>query len=343
MKFLIKTVLSLFIFTSATGFFFSCSQPNKPSGTGNKDSLQIDSLTAVIRSEPRNPDAFLARAAVYYRLNNLSEAINDATIALRLDSLTCRPFLVLSEYYLKKGESLQSRTLLEKAVKYFPDSIDPYIRLADLYFVVKMYNKAFGLLADAQRIAPADHRIYFLKGLIYRENKETRKAIENLQICVSYQPEYYEAYILLGLLHATLKDSLALVYYDNALRIKPRSYEAFYNKAMFYQDNNDPENALKTYETISRQLGPNTYVYHNMGWVNLSFFKNYSRAVMYFDSAISLNQNYPEAYQNRAFCLEMTGKFTEAAADYKKVLEMVPNYELAIEGLNRIDKKIKKY
>ena len=48
---------------------------------------------------------------------------------------------------------------------------------------------------------------------------------------------------------------------------------------------------------------------------------------------------FVDAYYNRGLSFEMKGDKTNAILDYQTCLKLSNNYELAIEGMNRLDKK----
>jgi len=67
-------------------------------------------------------------------------------------------------------------------------------------------------------------------------------------------------------------------------------------------------------------------------------YANYKHAINSFDSALIYMPEYTDALCNKAFCYEKLGNKAEARKAYKRTLELVPNYEIAILGLNRLDK-----
>ena len=304
------------------------------------DSLKLDSLTQLIHQNPRQSDLYGERSKLNGKLGKINDAINDLTIANALDSLNPQYYLDLSDYYLRMGKSEVTHDLLLKANRLIPENRDILYRLGNLYFYVQNYKKAMNYLNQAQKIDPYMAQVYFSKAMILKETGDTAKAVENLQIAVEREPLYYDAYMLLGYLFSTKPDSLAIDYYKNAVRIIPDSYEAYYGIAMFYQENNNPEEALKTYrfmlDSISNRL---PMIHFNMGYIEMLDYENYAEAIQHYDSAILFNTNYPEAYCNRAFCYEKLNQSSLARADFMKALEQQPNMEVAIKGLNRLDGK----
>ncbi|MCF8386954.1 MAG: tetratricopeptide repeat protein, partial [Bacteroidales bacterium] len=59
----------------------------------------------------------------------------------------------------------------------------------------------------------------------------------------------------------------------------------------------------------------------------------------YFNAAIEIDPAYAKAYYNRGYCNELMGNFAQARKDYQRTMDIIPNYEKAIEGLNRLDRK----
>ena len=59
---------------------------------------------------------------------------------------------------------------------------------------------------------------------------------------------------------------------------------------------------------------------------------------LWFEEAIAVEPNCVEAHCNRGVCFECTGRLEEAREAYNTALKILPNYEPAVVGLNRLDK-----
>lgn len=303
------------------------------------DSIQnLESLSALIQKDPRNADLFVERSKLHLQSNQLEEAVNDLLIASKLDSLNPDLYIDLADLQLKLGRSGKAKKALERCLEYNPENTDAMIRLANIYFYVKDYKRSMEWLNKCQKVDRNLAQIYFTKGMIYRENEDTENAIKNFQIAVEKEPDYYDAYILLGLLHAQTKDSLAIAYYQHAIRIIPNSVEAHYNLAMYYQQNDLITRALKEYDYIINEIDSlNPNIHYNKGFVYMHYLEDYKQAIHHFGKAIQFDNNFTEAYYNRGFCFEQLKNYEKARQDYQVALELVENYQLAIEGLNRLD------
>ena len=300
----------------------------------------IDSLSNNIRSNPTNPELFVKRSEAYFSTNKLDEAINDLVIALKLDSLNTSYYNKIADYYLLQGKSEKVKEVLEKCLTIYPNHEDALLKLSKIYLYVEDYKKSNQYLTQVFKSNPNNAEAFFVRALIAKEMKDTARAIKNLQISVEKAPNYYDAYILLGLLYANLKNPIAIDYYQNAIDIIPNSYEAHYNLGMYYQENEKTEKAIEQYDYITQNVDSlNPMPYYNIGYIKLIYNEDFTSALQLFQKVITLKPNYIEAHHNLALCYENLGEFEKARKGYDFVLQHVPDYILSINGLNRLDKK----
>lgn len=306
--------------------------------TMQSDSVKIDSITQLINKNPRKASLYAERSKLMMDKGLMNKAIIDLVIANQIDSLNPEYYLNLSDFYLRIGKSEVVNDILQKGNKLIPENKDILYRLGNLNLYIQDYKKANEYLNKALEIDRYFAEAYFSKGLLYNETGNKDKAIENFQFAVEREPEYYDGYIQLALLYAEKSDSLALDYYDNALRIIPASYEALYGKAYFYQEIEQLENAIKSYNYILENIeGVFPEVYFNLGYINMLFYADYMEAIKQFESATIAEPQFFEAWYNVGYCYEQIGNKVEASKNYKKSLEIKPNYDLAIKGLNRLE------
>lgn len=333
-------LLGLFLLLLMASCTSKVKQTKQQNPAQNPDSLKIDSLSKLIRNDPTQPGFFIERARIYEQINQPDKAIADLLLAVKTDSVTPEPLIHLAELYLSQGKSGKAKEMLEKCIESNPENTDALLKLAEIHFLVQQYNQAVELIAKVSHIDPLLDRPYFLKGLIYKENGDTAKAIENLQISTNRNPENYHAYMELGALYAARNDSVCLDYFRLALKLNQKSIEALYNMGMFYQNNNQPLKAIESYQRIIDEIDPEfENAFYNIGWVNLELLNNYKKAIEYFDKTIELKNNYYQAWHNRGYANEMLGHYQQARSDYRQCLNILPNYPLSIEALNRLDKK----
>ena len=325
-------------------FLVSCQQKKMENPPDERtlpiDSLQIDSVTQLIRKNPTDAGLFADRAQLYIKTGNLSKAMDDLLLANHLDSLNPLFYNQLADYYLQLGKSEAVDRILQKGNQLIPNNRDILYRLGNLYFYIQDYKKAITYLNQSQQADPQYGPTYFTKGMVFLETGDTAKAITSFQVAVEREPDYYDAYMQLGLLFGKRLNPIAIDYYQNALRIIPNSYEALYAKAMFYQQTEKIEEAIKAYRYLLDEVSEEfPAVHYNLGYIDMVFYGEYNQAISHFDSALMFKPNYPEALYNKGFCFEKSGNTPEARAYFMRALEQRPNFDLAIKGLNRLDKK----
>ncbi|NNC83675.1 MAG: tetratricopeptide repeat protein, partial [Flavobacteriales bacterium] len=244
-------------------------------------------------------------------------------------------YLIGSLYYAT-GQMGEAKYALEEAIELDPNNTSALLQLAEVYFVLTNHDRTMRMVNEALRVDEQLPKAYFLKGLVYREQRNSELAKSSFQTVTELDPDNVEAFNLLGMLYAEEGDSLAIQYYETALGIDPDNLEVLYNRGYFYQDNLMAEKALDAYNEMLEIHPESSAAYYNKGYVLMGLLSRPEEAIDAFTEAIRYNPSYYQAYSNRAVCLEELGRREQAEADFKKALEIKPNFDPAIEGLNRL-------
>jgi tetratricopeptide (TPR) repeat protein len=170
------------------------------------------------------------------------------------------------------------------------------------------------------------------------ETGDTALAISSFRTCVEQDPTHYKGFMQLGVLHSRLGDPLAMDYYNTAIELRPRETEAWYNKAMFAQENGMDSLALECYDRI-KQLDPrNALAWYNSGYVRLEHLNDPQQAIRDLTAAGKLEPKYYQAFYNRGLAYERKGVLDSAAMDHQRALKIKPDYAPAAEGLSRLQR-----
>jgi tetratricopeptide (TPR) repeat protein len=323
-------------------FLFACRENSTPRINSDGVAVKIDpldSINALIKSEPNNAELYFERAKEYYAKRNLISALSDIGRVLKLDSSKADYYILLADLKLIGKQSRESKDALLKAHQIEPKNINALLRLGELYMVVEDYKTSFDYLNQALQIDIHSATAYRLKGFNYKYAGDTAQAVSSFRTAIEQDPNDYDSYMQLGLLFSIPLSPLALDYYDNALRIKPSSAEALYAKALHLQYIENPREALSVYDQII-ELNPQFYkAYYNKGFVYLELLNKFDSAAYFFSMAIEKGPEdfYPAVY-NRGLSNERLGKFKEAESDYRQALKVNPQYDLAAIGLSRLGK-----
>ena len=335
-----KTVPGI-IFIFAIALLFSCKQKKSEEKTKIPQTVysvnaELDRLSKEIVANPQNADAYYLRSKLYIGEKNFKKAYADINQAVQLDSLKVDFLMLLADIQFANTMIPQAIQTFQKCIALNPKNIDAYLKLAELHLYIKKYKESIRYANEALKIDKHHGKSYFIKGFVFKENGDTAKAISSFQTCVEQEPDNYDAYMQLGILNGARKNTRAVQYYSNALRLKPKSIETLYARGLFYQDNLGYNKAMEDYSTIL-QIDPNYKDAHfNMGYIHLVYLKVYDQAIRHFTDAIQCDQYYVKAFYNRGLSYEYIGNATAAEADFKKALGIFPTYTLAIDGLKRL-------
>lgn len=334
----IRTVFRSALFLVAT---VGCDQPAEKAEESevvviSSESARLDSLSALLETSPQNPALLNERAKAFLQLGELSLAIADVGRALLLDSTEADHYLTISDVYFRMGEPDRCVRSLEKAHALQPENTEPLHRLAQFELYLKNHQKSINYANDMLSLDPQDDRPFIIKGLCYKELGDTAKAIHNYLEAVTENPENYDAYVQLGVLHWGLKDPIAEQYLNSALDIRPDAVDALYALGMHYQDADRLNDALEIYTRILAIDSTFRTAHFNIGYIQYQHLQLYTEALLSFDRAVKIDPQYHQAIYMRGLCYEAKGDVNRAKREYSYAIEVNPNYGKAAEGLRRI-------
>ncbi len=305
--------------------------------SGREDMLRT--LNDRIEKNPDDAIAYFSRAQVFLQKNILQQSFNDAMKATVLDSMRPEYFLLLADISFRGLQIEKSVRAFEKCLMLDPKNLEANLKLSELYMYLKAYPNAISYANDALRIDDKKTKAYFIKGFVYKESGDTARALSSFTTVVELDPEYYDAYIQLGLIYGAKGNDLAIQYYTNALRVRPSSEEALYNRGLYYQEIGQLDKAEGDYKSILTNNPKYADAYYNLGFIALVNKQDYPEAIRQFSNAIRENQNYVEAFYNRGLAYDYSGDKSSAIKDYRSALSVFPNYGLALDRLREIEHK----
>jgi len=333
---------------------FSCHKKTEkvkpPADTLSQQDLanpQIKALTEKITADPNNAENYFLRSGVFLQNDNIKAAFSDLSMAIALDSSALKYYFAMADLSLKGGNAEIAIQAFNQILQRDPKNLEAMIKLSKVYFFDKNYSKSLVQLSRAEELDKSNAEVWFVRGLNLKEMKDTTRALSAFQRAVSLKPDFYDAYIQLGLLTSNKPSHLAAQYFDNAIRIDSASGEAYYDKGKFYQDrgdaafdNENTDDADANYElaksvyyelvTVSPQ---NEYAYFNLGFIYIRQ-DSLDKAYRMFDFAIKVKPDYAEAYYYRGLISLEKGNKDQAQADFKQALALKPDYDLAKKELS---------
>lgn len=338
---MIKLTYSIIIF-ALTSLLFSCGNNENQNTTSQVDTTtiktpeELSELNKAIEENPNNAALYNKRAKYYYSINDLSKGLLDIEKAIILDSTKAEYFLTISNFYFSANKTSKAKASLEKCIKLDENNIDALLKLAELYLYVTKYDQSIEFINRALKIDMYNSKAYFMKGMCYKELRDTTRAISSMKTAVEQDKNYYHAFMQLGILNAAQKNKLATEYYKNAIRIQPKSTEAWYGLGKYYQDMGDWDKSISTYDTLLSFNPANKFAHHNKGVVYLTSLKLNEKALESFTNAIKSDPKYVDAYYGRAVTYQTIGDKKNAIADFQACLAINPDYIAADDALRKL-------
>jgi tetratricopeptide (TPR) repeat protein len=327
--------------------FANCKPEVKPTSDEQKrvDSLsaklnlpELKTLNAEIVKSPSDAALYNKRARIYISIKQFDLAEGDVKRALNIDSSKAEYYITKVDLAYANNKTREAKDILESTIKKFPENVEALLKMAELYYIVKQHQTAIDYINKALKIDENMARAYHLKGTVYAESGDTAKAISSLITATEQDNKYFEAFYDIGVLYAAAKNPLALQYYDNALRIRLNEPRVLYAKAKFFQNAKKIDEAMRIYDIILQVDKTDAQVYYNLGFIYLYEKKDNNKAIEYFSKAIEYNGSFTAAYYARGYTYAQLKDKDNAKADYNMCLQLTPNYEGAIQGLNELGK-----
>ena len=308
------------------------------SGTSVPEELR--ELNKAVEASPGNPSNYNDRAKYYIRINQLDYAYNDIIKGINIDTTYMPIYNTLADYHLYKSEPAQAKAALEKALSINKKSYMTYVKLGELYFLVKKYDLAFENINEGLKINKYYSDGYFWKGMIYREKKDKSRAMSNFLTAVEQDPDNFKAYMQMGLMRMDEGSKEALDHFNAAIKIKPNSTEGYYARAYYYQINKDLDKSIQDYTKIVEIDSTYANAHYNLGIIRYEL-KLIDLALFDFSRTIKINPKYAEAYYMRGLCEESKSMHDAAIADLEFAISLKGEYPLAKKGIERINNTIK--
>lgn len=316
-------------------WFSSCQTEQKPVEVISGEPDLLDQLNQLIATENLNPNLRYERAKLLSEKGLYEEAIEDMRVAMLQDSMKNKYYHLLSDLFMDNNNSSKSLLVMQKAARLFPDSTLTQLKLSETYFILKQNNESIFVLNEILRKNPNNAEAYLMLGMNFRSIGETQKAINAFQTATERDPKLIDAWIILGELFTEMNEPIALRYYDAAINVDPNNVNALHSKAFYLQNHDDIDGALEIYRQINLIEPKYSDAYLNAGI--LQFERDSIQAALeQFDIMTKVAPLQPMAYYFKALANEKLGHKDAAIKDVQNALNFNPDYEDAIELLEKL-------
>ncbi len=299
---------------------------------------EVEIITAKISEDRLNADLFHQRAIAHIKNQDLESAMDDVKIAIGIDSTKAEFYFTQAEIHFAFRRVVESISALERCVELDVEHTDGLLKLAELEFYIKNVQKSISYLKKVNEIDPYNAEAYYIHGLVFKQIGDTTKALSSLQTAVEYDPDHYDAYMQLGLIHYGLKEKISEHYLKSAINLAPESIEALYALAMYYQKSGEIEKAMGMYYDIIELDVWYLNAHYNLGYLVYEELRDNETALKHFDNTLTCDSTYAMAHYMKGLIHEEMKNYSLSRKFYLKALKYKTNYDLAIKGMNRLDR-----
>lgn len=323
--------------------FISCNNHN-----GNTTSIDtapvfqndpnLKGITEQINQSPKDAALYFQRGKALRKMRLDTLAIKDYKKAVALDSNRAEYYSEIGDMLFEDKDIDGSIEWIQKAIAIDPKDLKAHLKIAKLFLYIKQYPKTFTEIDLVLRKDVYNPEAYFLKGMTYKDMKDTAKAMSSFQTAVQVAPDYRDAIIQLGLLYSAKRDTIALKYFDNAFKIDSTDVFPLFAKGVYYQDGKDYVNAKELYKECILRKRHYVDAYFNMGYILLQE-DSVEKAYRQYNIVTKIDPRNPTGYYNRGLCSELMDSIKNAVDDYQLALSLDTSYKSPKEALNRLKKK----
>ena len=272
------------------------------------DSTKLELLDIKLQRHPDDPKLLAHRAEVLFKLGRAKEANFDINRAVSLKPDNPDYLMLKADICFANGDVENSYKALQEAEQLTPQSIEVQLKMGEITFYSRDYDRAFACLTRVTQKDPNNRTALFMKGFIYKEKGDTASAVQLFRRVCDKFPDYAPAFEQLGVLYAARNENLALEYLNTALQLDPSNTNTMYALAMFYQERKEMDKAETLYRQILDINENSADAWHNLGWIEMTHYSDYTRAVEYFDKALAADPQHEQAQTNRQVAMQAMGK-----------------------------------
>ena len=296
----------------------------------------IDVISESILSDSLNVDLYVQRARLNLTNENVSQAIRDINSALSIDRKNIDALLVLADVYYALGDENNILLTLNKACEYAPLDTRPIIKLSELSFLQGNFRMAGAYVDKALEMDKYNPKAYYMRGMLAMSSNDTVNALKNFMTSRMQQSDFVDPLIQIAHIYMAKNDTLAKSFFEEAMTVAPDNYYLVYDYAMYLQENGYPEEALSCYDSLLEIMPNNPDFNFNKGYVYLVYLGENELALECFNKVLQIDPTSINALFNKGRTYEQMGDYINAKSIYLQILRNNPDYQLAIDAVNRI-------
>lgn len=255
------------------------------------------------------------------------------------------------DYYLDGDLFSQAISAVDLGIQQHPSSNILLIKKAEVLAEKGDSAGAISILTDLEKVEYSNSELYILKGMIYNQMGNVRKAEKSFEKALLLTYEGID-----NILHDIALSFEQIHYYKMAVKYLKKAHQAnpgklsvMFDLASCYEKLQEFNKSIDFYKKYLDQEPFAENVWFNLGLV---YFKmeDFDKAIDAYDFALAVNDKYASAMLNKAIALSHSGQYPDAIESYTDFLDLEPDNVIAwcflgecYEKLQEWEKSIKHY
>ena len=336
MKKICMILMSILILSSCSENISKKNNDVKTDNAVSAEKSDVDIISESIMSDSLNADLYVQRARLNLTNEKVSLAIRDINSALSIDKKNIDALLVSADIYYALGDEDNILLTLNKACEYAPLDTRPIIKLSELSFLQGNFRMAGAYVDKALEMDKYNPKAYYMRGMLAMTESDTVSALKNFMTSRMQQSDFVDPLVQIAHISTAKNDTLAKSFFKEAMTVDPDNYYLTYDYAMYLQENGFPEEALSCYDSLLKIMPDNVDFNFNKGYVYLVYLGENELALESFNKVLQLDPTNTDALFNVGRTYEQMGDYINAKSIYLQILRNNPDYQLAIDAVNRI-------
>lgn len=198
------------------------------------------------------------------------------------------------------------------------------------------WKDTVSLFTRAAEMAPGNWMAHYNLGFHYQENGQPEEAVKHYRAAIAARGDYENALNNLGVLVAARGDSLeAMAYYQAAIKVSPGYAKAYNNLgAELVKHRRLPE--AEGYFRQAIRLEPETFKPHQNLADVLARQGRWTDAAAEYSAALALQQDSAAARNGLGVCFASQGRYGEALAQFQEALRLEPGHPDALQNRAKV-------
>jgi len=240
-----------------------------------------------------------------------------------------------------QGQVLETKTILDTALKNYPDSNyaqDWLLALGDIYQNEQDLAQAESCFQQAIKQDPADPTPWVRLGwLFYEYGGNSERALSHFKQAIQAAPEAGEGYYAVGqVLVREDRHSEAGEWFFQASKNGPEKLNHLLAYANWLRDMSQHEAALAEYQKAIELRPEYWYPYYDLSWA-YQIKDQPEQAIRYIEKAIELDPNNLWVYLRAGAIFEAAGHADKALEAYRQAVAIKPDHAKALGAIERLE------